>query len=138
MKLISQDRNTYILRFDSGEEVVAGLQLFCQKQGITGGWISGLGSSREAVVSYYNLQTKKYEDHILSERLEVTNLCGNVAVMDNGKIVHIHGTFGDSSLNAKTGHVKKLVVSATCEIRLEKLSEISRAKDEKIGLNLLE
>jgi len=84
------------------------------------------------------LHTKMYEDHIISERLEATALTGNVARMKSEAVVHLHGVFGDQELVAKTGHIKKLVVSATCEILLTLLpGGLKRDRDAATGLNLL-
>ncbi len=118
MQIVSQNSSAYVLRFDMGEELITGLKEFCQQYQITGAWISGLGSSDHVVLAYYNLHTKVYEDHVISERLEVTALTGNVSRMKSDTVIHLHGVLGGQDLVAKTGHIKKLIVSATCEILL--------------------
>ncbi|MBI4159907.1 DNA-binding protein [Candidatus Wolfebacteria bacterium] len=56
-----------------------------------------------------------------------------------GKVViHAHGSFSDKEMKVVAGHVKRLVVSATCEIFLTAMDgKLEREYSEEIGLNLL-
>ncbi len=138
MKAILKDNNKYILRFDSGDEVISGIENFAQEQGKKAGFFKGIGASNKAVLAYYNLDDKKYQDKSINERMEIVSLTGNVALFENKPIVHAHGILSDEKYNTIAGHVKKLVVSATCEVFLEALdSEIKRGYDENTGLNLM-
>ena len=65
-------------------------------------------------------------------------MVGNIALMNNEIIVHTHGVFGRQDLSTIGGHIKKLIVSATCEITLTTFEkDFTRSFDEKTGLNLL-
>lgn len=147
MKIILQGKNNYVLRFDAGEELIKELADFCLKEKINAGSLSGIGSAQNIIIAYYNLDTKQYEDATVERRLEIISLSGNIALLNDvprktssrGKpYAHIHGTFSDADMQPISGHVKKLIVSATCEIVLIKLEgEMRRAYDPKTGLNLL-
>lgn len=138
MKLILKEGDHYIIRFDPGEEVISGLEELCRKEDIRAGFFSALGSSGEAVISYFNLRTKEYEDHDVKKRLEITSLIGNIAMMGDEPVVHAHGNFTNENLESIGGHVKSLAVSATCEVALTKLKgPVARAHDAESGLNLL-
>jgi len=138
MQVVTRDSGRIILRFDPGEEVIAKLQDFCVSENIRGAWISGLGSSRETILSFYNLENRMCEDRTFSERLEVVNLTGNISRLGERPVVHLHGTVADSNFVVKGGHVKKLIVSATCEISLVNIPRgIERIYDEQTGLNIL-
>jgi hypothetical protein len=59
--------------------------------------------------------------------------------MSGKSYIHAHIVIGDSRFSSWTGHLKEAVVSPTCEIFLTKLdTAISRKKDEKTSLNLLD
>lgn len=138
MKIVSANNNSYVLRFDKGEEVAQGIMDFCATHSIAAAWVQLLGATDHVVLSYYNLQTKKYEDHELREDLEVTSVAGNLGMLDGKPILHIHGTFASRDLSVKGGHIKSLVVSATVEVHVRPLSgEIQRAYDPATGLNLM-
>lgn len=138
MKLLVQDNNIALLRFDRGEEVIAGLTTYCQEQHITAASFYALGAAGEVVLSFYNLEEKRYEDHTLTEDLEIASMLGNVSKMDDNYVIHTHGVFGKQDLTTVGGHIKKLLVSATCEVTLTTFSgELKRAFDSETGLNLL-
>jgi predicted DNA-binding protein with PD1-like motif len=138
MKTILHHSDKYILRFDRGEEVMEALKGFCRTEQIEAASFTAIGACGEAVVSFYNLQTKKYEDHHIKENLEITSLLGNVSLLDNQPLVHAHVVLGDSQLHVRGGHAKKLVVSATCEMTLNRHKGlIGRKHDEETGLNLM-
>jgi predicted DNA-binding protein with PD1-like motif len=139
MKILLTEASMIQIRFDTGEDVLALLTNFCQENAITAASFSGLGAAGEVILAYYNLEAKHYEDHTLNEDVEILNLTGNAAVMDGKHIMHCHGVFGRKDTSTVGGHVKKLIVSATCEILLIKLAgTLTRAYDETTGLNLLQ
>ena len=47
MKIILHDNSTYILRFDRGEDVIAGLKEFCREKDIQAGLLTALGAAEE-------------------------------------------------------------------------------------------
>lgn len=118
---------------------MAGLTAFCAEKGIKAGHLTGLGSARETVLAYYNLDTKEYEGTPINERVEVIGVVGNVAVKNGSEVVvHAHGTIADQGLVPKAGHIQKMVVSATVEVSLTALQgEVNRGFDEDTGLTLM-
>ena len=138
MKIILKNKNKYILRFDPRDELIGSLKDFCIDQDIKSGVFSAIGACNELITSYYNLNKKEYEDKDILERLEIVSLTGSVALFEGNVLIHAHGLFSDSNMQVRGGHVKKLVVSATCELSLEVFDEaLEREYDEKTGLNLL-
>jgi predicted DNA-binding protein with PD1-like motif len=138
MKIILQEDNYYLLRFDKGENILDELIDFSTQKNIQAAHFTCIGSSKELILSYYNLKTKEYEDHVIQEDLEVISITGNIAYKDNKPIIHAHGVFSKHDLSTIGGHIKKLVVSATCEVSLTTFSmQITRTFDPDTGLNLL-
>ena len=138
MKIISQEDSRYILRFDRGEELLAALAAWCGTNKIGAATLSGIGAAGEIVLAYYNLETKEYENHTITEDLEIISLLGNVALFDARPLIHLHGSFGDKNLQIRGGHVRKLLVSATLELAVQTYAQsIQRRHDATTGLNLL-
>lgn len=138
MITILNEKNQYLLRFDRGEEVVSALRQFCHHERIDGGFFHGLGACSHLKLAYYNLETKKYQEKEFNQDLEIANVTGNVAVMANDLIIHMHGTFSDESMKAVAGHVVAMKAGGTCEIMLTRFEqEINRKLDPETGLKLL-
>ena len=138
MKIILQDDRRYIVRFDKGDEVVSALKKFLTEQNITASTFSGIGASGLAELSYFNLETKKYQNKTFNEDLEIVSLTGNSAVLNGETALHAHCVLSKSDFSTLGGHVIKLVVSATCEIFLIKLDgAMERKLDPETSLNLL-
>ncbi len=138
MKEILKEKNKYVLRFDSGDEIVEVLKNFCEKEKIESGFFSAFGACGELTLAYYSLDKKEYEDKNISERLEIVSLTGNIAKMNNETVVHAHGLFSDLNTKVQGGHIKRIVVSATCEMFLTVFdAKIKRGYDDNTGLNLM-
>lgn len=138
MKLVLKDGHRYILRFDFGEEFISNLKEFCEKEGIDAGFFTGLGAASEVDLQSFDLDTKKYSRQSFIETLEVANLTGNISKKESETIVHVHGALGRENFETLSGHVSRLIVSATLEIHLIKLDgQLERKPDAFTGLNLL-
>ena len=138
MKIVRHEENKYILRFERGEELIKQLQKFCRDQKIQAGYFSGIGAASEVVLSSFDIQKKEYRDKILTGDIETSGLIGNVSVLGSEIVIHAHGAFSDEKFRVYAGHVKKIVISVTGEIMLEKLAgKIERKLDQQTGLNLL-
>lgn len=138
MKVIIKEKNKYILRFDPGDEVIGGLQDFCQSNGISLAYFSGIGASSNLVLSIYDRTLKRYKDKNFDEDLEIAGITGNITNMDNQPMIHCHGSFGRSDFSTVSGHIKSLVISVTCEIVLVFLEgTLERGLDTDLNLQLM-
>ena len=138
MQLIVRKDNACVLRFDKNEDVIQSLSTFCKRHKIPAGSFTGLGACQKVVLSYYDLESKRYLDKNFNEDLEIASLIGNVAQFENSSVIHAHGIFSDRNYQTYGGHVKELVVSATCEIHLHVFHDsMERHFDNTTGLKLL-
>ncbi len=137
MKQLLKDGGVYILRFDRDDEVLSGITSFAEARNVEAGTFLGIGAASRVVISYYDLETKQYLDVALEE-VEIASLTGNIGTLNGKRVVHAHGVFSGRDCVAKSGHVKEVVVSGTCEARFEALSgKLQRMHDAETGLNLL-
>lgn len=138
MKQALSSDNTVVLRLDSGEEV----RKFALENKTTYALISGLGSSKEAELGYYDLDSKEYRKKTYSARLEVVSLAGNIALLNGELAVHMHGPFSTDEYAVLGGHVHRLIrliTNPTMEIAITVLQgEMHRKPDSSTGLNLLD
>ncbi len=131
--------SVYAIRLEKGEKAVEKLLELCEKEDIKAGYFSGLGALSELELAHFNLVTREYSSKTLSGQYEIVSLHGNVSTLDGKSYIHAHIVVGDSEFRSWSGHLKEGTVGATCEIYLTKLdAALSRKKDEKTGLNLLD
>ncbi len=139
MKIILKNNNKYILRFDRGEEVMAGLKGFAEEENIRSAYFYGLGAVNKVKLAWYDVENKEYQKKEFNDKLEIISLLGNIGSMENKIIIHSHGSFSKSNFETIAGHIEAMTISATCEIILEKFEDpISREYDPETGLNLME
>ncbi len=131
--------STYVLSVDNHQDIVPAITAFCKRTGIISGEIRGLGAVSKAVIRYYSPVTKKYEDHVFAEQMEIASLTGNVSMKDGEVYLHIHAVFGRNDCSCIGGHLLDATISGACELFIEDLEvKAGRKYDEETGLNLYE
>ena len=129
--------DTYMVRMDRGEEILATLKDLCEKEDIRLAQVDALGAVDHAVVSVYDVPTRTFFKKEFNEPMEISNLCGTVSRKDGQTYLHLHVTVCDKDLIAHGGHANELRVSATCEMVVRTISgKVERKLDENIGLNV--
>lgn len=138
MEIILKDKNTYILRIEKGKELFEELLSFAKAHNVQAASFAAVGSADEVLLSWYNPEIKGYLDRHFQETLEIANVTGNISLLQGQPYIHAHGCFSNREMQAFGGHIKKLMVGATCEIAMEKLEgKMERAYSQEVGLNLL-
>lgn len=128
-----------VVRLEVGEEVVASLAEIAEREGVTVASVSGIGAADDIAVSVYDVKAKKYFDNTFREPMEITSLLGTVSEKDGAPYIHIHATAGRADGSVVGGHLKRAVVSATCEIVLHTVyGRVPRFFDDATGLNLMD
>ena len=128
-----------VVRLEVGEEVVASLAEIAEREGVTFASVSGIGAADDIAVSVYDVKAKKYFDNEFREPMEITSILGTVSEMDGEPYIHIHLTAGRADGTVIGGHLKRAVISATCELVLHTVyGRVPRFYDERTGLNLME
>lgn len=127
------------VRLEVGEEVVASLAEIAEREGVTFASVSGIGAADDIAVSVYDVKAKKYFDNEFREPMEITSLLGTVSEKDGAPYIHIHAAAGRADGSVVGGHLKRAVISATCELVLHTVyGRVPRFYDERTGLNLME
>ena len=135
----AQFGNTFIVRVDRGEEIVASLREFCEKAGVTLGSIVGIGATDKATIGLFDVEKKEYFSKELTGNHEIAALVGNITTKDGEVYLHLHVTLGDRDHKASAGHLNSAVVSATFEAVVHAADgTVGRREDGNLGLNLLD
>ena len=127
----------FFIKLNTGEELVTELVRFCSESGIKAGSFTAIGATTKIMLGFYSLEKKQYHWKEFSGEFEITGGVGNIALFEGKPVVHMHTSIADAAFNAFGGHVKSLVVGATCEVVLTAYEEmLERKSDVGVGLNL--
>ena len=138
MEVIKKQHNVYIVKINRTEDFLKTLTSFCEGKDIHAAYLTAIGACNKLTLAWYNLETKSYEDHDYNEDLEIASLIGNVSLVKGKPFIHAHGVFGKQDMSTIGGHIRSIVISAACEVRLEVFEgTINREFDSVTGLNLM-
>ena len=127
----------YLMKFSTGEELVSRLVQFCTDNHIVAGSFTVIGATTKVVLGFYSLNKKEYHWKEFFGEFEIAGGVGNIAMFEEKPMVHMHTSVADEEFNTFGGHVKILVVGATCEVVLTTYAELlERKPDSAVGLNL--
>ena len=128
----------YVIRLDKGEEIVESLKQFCVVSGVQLATVCGIGAVTRATISIYELNARQYHMRDLMGDHEITNLTGNISMMNEEVYLHLHVNLSDVNQNTWGGHLNSAYVGGTCEIVVDVIDgELNREFDEQVGLNLI-
>lgn len=132
--------DTYVIRMDRGEEIVAALTDFCLKEAVDLGSVQALGASDRAVVGLYDVGTREYHKRTFEEPMEITSLVGSISTKGGEPYLHLHINLCREDMSVVGGHLNECRISATCEMIVRKINgRVERKLDQDVtGLNLYE
>jgi predicted DNA-binding protein with PD1-like motif len=141
-KVLSNDDGvrTHILVLDSGEDAFSTLTRFANETGITSASVSAIGVFANAVVGWFDFQTKQYKKIPVNEQCEVLSAVGDVATGDDGaSSLHVHVVLGLSDGSTRGGHLLEGKVRPTLEVILtETPKQLRRRKRGDLGIALID
>lgn len=131
--------NHYVIVIKRGENIVASLQEFCQKEGIGNGFFEGIGAVDFAELAHYSVSDKKYSSFKLEEPLEMISIIGDVFWgPEKELIIHAHASFSRPNGEMVGGHLVETKIAGACEILFTPLhSNLEKKFDEETGLKIL-
>ena len=131
---------TFVIVFDAGDEVVAGLLDFAKEHKLAAGRLTGLGACERVTLGFFELGRKDYQKIPINEQVEVMSLVGNVALEEGGEPkVHAHVVVGKRDGTAHGGHLLEAHVRPTLEVILvESPKPLRRKMNAEVGLALID
>jgi uncharacterized protein len=139
-KLINDGpQKTYVLVLSKGEEVVGAIEGFVRKQGLAAAQITAIGALSDAVLGFFDWETKDYVKIPVNEQVEVVSFIGDVAIGPDGKpALHPHIVVSRRNGSALGGHLLEAHVRPTLEVVLtESPAHLRKRKDPESGLALI-
>ena len=135
----SGGQRTFAVVLGTGDEVMQCLQSFVKDQRIHAAQITAIGAFSDAILKYFDWETKKYLDNPVNEQVEVASLIGDVATAPSGEpALHVHLVVGRRDGTAMAGHLGQAHVRPTLEVILtESPAHLRKFKDPETGLALI-
>src|ERR1700733_2973331 len=118
-KQIEDEPKTFVLIFETGDEIASGLQQFARAQRFGGSSFKAIGALSHAKLGWLNWETKKYDPAcVLDEQVELLSLIGDIALRDGEPKVHAQAEGGRSDGTAHGDTLLEARVRPTCELIL--------------------
>jgi hypothetical protein len=132
-------QKTFVLVFDEGEEVLAGLKEFADSHQLKAAALQGIGALRHITVGFFDPGMREYRPIEIGEQVEVLSLLGDVTLDPQGQSqVHAHVVVGKADGTAHGGHLLFAHVRPTLEVIVtETPAYLRRHVDTRTGLPLI-
>jgi uncharacterized protein len=129
---------TFVVVFDAGEEVVAGLTGFAKLSGLPAASFTAIGAFSDVTLGFFDYESKKYKEIPVNDQVELLSLVGNVVLYEGEPKLHAHVVVGKRDGTAYGGHLLKAHVRPTLEVVAVELPEsLQRKIDKDTGLPLI-
>jgi hypothetical protein len=140
-KLLHEDsgQRTFAVVLETGDEVMASLQAFADRERLSAAQITAIGALSDAELAYFDWPSKQYRKIPVREQVEVASLIGDVALAPDGsRALHIHLVLGRSDGSAMAGHLAEAHVRPTLEVVItESPAHLRKVHDPESGLALI-
>ena len=136
---IDESPKTFILVFETGDELAEGLLRFAQEQKLSAASFKAIGALSSVRLGWLSWERKRYEPSVtLDEQVELVSLIGDVALQDGEPVVHAHVVIGKKDGTAHGGHLLQAHVRPTCEVVLtESPAHLQKFIDRESGIALI-
>lgn len=134
------DQKTYMVVFEAGEEVTAGLLAFAKEQHLSAAHLTAIGAFERVTLAFFDLQTKEYRKIPVNEQVELLSLTGNIALDEENKPkLHAHVVIGKADGTAHGGHLLEAYARPTVEaVVVASSGSLRRRMRPEFGLALLD
>jgi uncharacterized protein len=132
---------TYAVVLETGEDPIECLTRFASDEKLDCARFTAIGAFANALLGFFDLQRKEYEQIVVDQQTEVLSIVGDIALgVAGGKPqLHAHAVLGKRDGSACGGHLIRASVRPTLEVMLvEAPSYLRRRTDSATGLALID
>lgn len=132
-------QKTYVLVLETGDEAVGCIEGFARERGLAAAQLTAIGAFSDAVLGFFDWETKDYRKIPVKQQVEVVSFLGDVALGPDGKpALHPHVVVSRSDGMAMGGHLLEAHVRPTLEVVVtESPRHLHKRKDPESGLALI-
>jgi hypothetical protein len=130
---------TYVVVCDPGDEAVSALTQFARAEDLEAAQITAVGGFEHATVGWFDRAARDYRRIPVDEQCELLSLIGDVAVGQDGPIVHVHAVLGLSDGTTRGGHLLEGRVYPTLEaVVTETPARLRKVMRPDVGIPLID
>jgi uncharacterized protein len=130
---------TYVVVCDPGDEAVSALTQFARSQDLEAAQITAVGAFEHVTVGWFDRAAKDYRRIEVDEQCELLSLIGDVAVGQDGPVLHVHAVLGLSDGTTRGGHLLEARVFPTLEaVITETPARLRKVMRPDIGIALID
>ena len=130
---------TYVVVCDPGDEAVDTLTRFARSEDLEAAQITAVGAFSRATVGWFDRAAKDYRRIRVDEQCEVLSLIGDIAVGQDGPVLHVHVVLGLSDGTTRGGHLLEGRVFPTLEaVVTETPARLRKVMNPDIGIALID
>lgn len=107
---------TFDLRFVEGDEIMSGITELAEREGITSGYLIGIGGLSRAVLGWGDPAVGAIKTIPVERKAELASLTGNITLRDGRPVVHAHAVVGFGDGASQAGHVVSAHVLPIAEV----------------------
>ncbi len=136
----SQIQRIIVAKLEPGEDILKMIETVAKEHDIRMGQLNLIGAVERAVLGYFDRESGEYRSRTIERDLEVVSCMGNIGRLEDGTVaIHAHMIVADDGAVCYGGHVLPgCRISVTGELVIvEGRGILTRARDERTGLNLL-
>ncbi len=127
-----------VARLYPGEDILSSIEKIANENRIQSAHLNMIGVVSKAHLGYFDRDLNGYKDFTVEQDLEIVSGIGNISKHDEKYVVHAHIVAADETGRCYGGHLLAgCQVSVTIELTITEIPELTRTRDEKTGLNLL-
>jgi uncharacterized protein len=130
---------TYVVVCDPGDEAVSTLTQFARSEGLEAAQISAVGAFESAVVGWFDPAAREYRRIEVDQQCELLSLLGDIAVGEDGPVLHVHAVLGLPDGTTRGGHLLEGRVYPTLEaVVTETPAQLRKVMRPEIGIALID
>ena len=130
---------TYVVVCDPGDEAVATLTEFARSERLEAAQITAVGAFGHATVGWFDRTARDYRRIQVAEQCELLSLIGDIAVGQDGPVLHVHVVLGLSDGTTRGGHLLEGRVFPTLEaVVTETPARLRKVMRPDIGIALID
>jgi len=132
--LVDGPAPVHLLILDDGDEVLTTLTGFVREREIGAAEFTAIGAVSDVEFGWFDPAAKQYRPRRLDQQCEVVSLIGDVAVADDGPMLHAHIGLGVEDGTMHGGHLMAAHVHPTLEVKLRVFPVVLRREErEELG-----
>jgi predicted DNA-binding protein with PD1-like motif len=131
-------RRTWLLVFDTDDEVVSACAEFAARERLEGALVTGAGAMMQVALGCYDYSRGDYRRTHVDGQVEVCSLTGNVALYDGRPRLHAHVVVSSFDGMTRGGQLLEGFVRPNLELTVVETPPLRRRRDAETGLPLLD